>query len=133
MALVDVKDKSVHYSVPTGFHTYQFGPSEKPKILDLFEIQDRFSKEGTPTIKHIYGTTVWKMINGVRVHKGFYVALKDFIRKYDLCLVKLTREEEDFYKSADPEIYEIYKTHHKGQKFYHELLEERKNKAELKK
>jgi len=124
MALVDTRDKSYNSSVSTDFHTYRFGKTEKPKVLDLFCIQDSFSKSGIPSIKYLYGGSLWRDVAGVRVHKGFYTALKDFIKRSDQVLVKLTREEEDFFKKANPEIYDTYVNEHKGLKFVHELRED---------
>lgn len=125
MALVDARDKTYDGKVMTSYHAYRFGRTEKPKVLDLFNIEDSFSKSGRSTIKYVYGGFIWKEVAGQRVHKGFYAALKDFIKRSDQVLVKLTKEEEDFFKKSDPDIYEKYVNEHKGLKFVHELREER--------
>jgi len=127
MALVDTKDKTVNQSVMTTYHKYFFGHSEKPKVLDLFGVQD------IKPLKSIYGTSIVRTINKKRVHYGFYKALRDFIRRHDIVLVKLTKEEEDFFKETDPEIYKLYKEYHKGKLFYHEELEKKKSKEKQKK
>lgn len=122
MAIVDVKDKTYNQSVSTSFHTYWFGRTERPKVLDLFIIND------SPGVRRVYGTELFKEVKGVKVNKGFYNALKDMINRWDNVLVKLTREEEDFFKMAEPEIYEVYLKYHKGGKFPHEIEEEKQKR-----
>ena len=117
MALVDVREKSYNSSVDTAYHRYFFGKTEKAKVLDLFNIDE------PRNIRYVYGGSVAKNVNGTNVHKGFYVALKDFINKYDTVLVKLTKEEEDFFKKNESDIYKIYVKEHKGHKFAYELEE----------
>lgn len=119
MALVDVRDKKCDKSIMTGYHQYFFCHADKPIVLDLFRIRD------DSKIEYVYHGSLTKRINGIEVHKGFYIALRDFIKKFDDVLVKLTREEEEFFKKNEKEIYDIYIKYHKGQKFVHELLEEK--------
>jgi len=117
MALVDVKEKTYNSSVDTDYHRYFFGKTEKAKVLDLFNIEE------PRNIKYVYGGSITKNVNGTSVHKGFYVALKAFIRKFDTVIVKLTKEEEDFFKKNDKDIYEIYVKEHKGKRFAYEKEE----------
>lgn len=117
MALVEMKEKTTNKMIQTRYHQYYFNICDSPKVLDLFDTD----LKGL-TVE--YGDGIGTTVNGIKVNAGFYLALQDFINKYDKLLVKLTPEEERFFKENVPVSYKLYLEKHKGIKLPSEQEED---------
>jgi len=97
---VDLRDKTNDQQIMTDYHSFYFGHSEAPKELDLFNVPTK---------------NVQSIILGSRtVNKGFWRAMRSFVKNYKRVAVELSKEEYELVKEFEPEVYELYIKYHKG-------------------
>jgi len=93
MAIIELRDKSYDRDIRTGYHNYHFCKADPPKNIDIFAMGN-LPNTKTRTIEK----------DGIKANHGLYTAVRDMMVNSEL-KVKLTKDEEDFYKKVVPDIH----------------------------